>query len=86
MLVVLGGLHQMFEDLINDVDQMRKRFKPMIDIEVCPACRSTKVDSTDGIFIKGGLYIQTMVCIVCKKKWYVIYDSDLNIIEVKIGA
>jgi len=76
----------MFKDLIKDIDRVKKRFKPMLDMEVCPVCRSTKVDVTDGVFINGGLYIQTMVCVVCKKKWRVVYDSDLNIIEVKIGA
>ena len=83
MLVALGGQHQMFEDLI---EQAKKNFKHRVGTELCVACRSTKVNIIDGIFVRGGLYTQTMVCVVCKTVWTITYDSDLNIIEVKIGA
>lgn len=76
----------MFEDLVRNTAKIKRDFKATIDIEICPDCRSTKVEPIDGIFVRGGLFIQTMMCIVCKVKWSVTYDADLNIIEVKIGG
>ncbi len=76
----------MFEDIFRDTKKIKKDFKDMLDIEICPDCRSTKVDFIDGIFIRGGLFIQTMACVVCQVRWSVTYDADLNIIEVKIGG
>ena len=76
----------MFEDIVRGVEKIKQDFKSVIDIEICPACRSTKVDPVDGIFVRGGLYIQVMQCVVCKEKWSVTYDADLNIIEVKTGV
>lgn len=84
--VVLDGQHQMFKDLIKNVEQAKKNLKQRVGTEMCVACRSTKVTIVDGVFVRGGLYIQTMMCVVCKTVWIITYDSDLNIIEVKIGA
>lgn len=86
IIVVLDGRHQVFKDLIKDVDQAKKNLKQRVGTEMCVACRSTKVVVVDGVFVRGGLYIQTMMCVVCKAVWTITYDSDLNITEVKIGA
>lgn len=76
----------MFEDIVRDVEKIKRSFGVNIDVEVCPYCRSTRVDTIDGIFVRGGLFTQVMQCIVCKEKWSVTYDADLNIIEVKMGV
>ncbi len=81
--MVLDGQHQMFEDLI---EQAKKNLKQRVGTEMCVACRSTKVVMVDGVFVRSGLYIQTMMCVVCKTVWTITYDSDLNIIDIKIGA
>ncbi len=75
-----------FDDIVRDTGEIKRNFKIVIDIEICPVCRSTKVDAIDGIFVRGGMFTQIMQCVVCKEKWSVTYDADLNIIEIKIGA
>jgi transposase-like protein len=80
MTVVLGGQHQMFEDIIKKVE---KFFKKDVD-EVCPNCSSADVNTINGVFIRGGLYTQTIVCSTCKTEWSVTYGSDLNIIKIVI--
>jgi len=76
----------MFEDIVQDVGSIKKSVQSLLDVETCPSCRSTKVNPIDGVFIRAGLYIQVIQCVVCKEKWSVTYDADLNIIEVKIGV
>jgi len=72
----------MFDDIVTD----KKLIKKISLDEACPYCRSTKVDSLDGVFVRAGLYVHTVQCVVCKEKWSLTYDSDLNIIEVILGV
>ena len=86
IIAALGGQHRVYKDLIKDAEQAEENLKQKVGTGMCVACRSTKVVVVDGIFVRGGLYIQTMTCVVCKTVWTITYDSDLNRIEIKIGV
>jgi hypothetical protein len=78
----------MFEDLIGP-----KRPKTLpsdnsptasIADQVCPICGSTDIENISGGFSNSNCYFSAMICIDCRGKWTVEYDSDLNIINVDI--
>jgi len=75
----------MFDDIVTNT-RTKKEYGSENNGEICPYCKSTKVDIVDGVFVRAGIYTETVQCVVCQEKWSVVYDSDLNIIEVKLGA
>ena len=75
----------MYGDLIPDVIG-KKKLKESVEEGVCPMCGSTDVEASYGVFLSKTEYRQTMVCMVCSTQWNVIYDNDLNIIDVSTGG
>lgn len=71
----------MYGDLIPDVVS-KEKLREAAEEEVCPMCGSAEVEASYGIFISKTKYVQTMVCMVCSAEWDIIYDNDLNIIDV----
>ncbi len=72
----------MYGDLIVDKGKLKKVAKE----EVCPICGSTEIEDSYGVFISKTRYMQTMVCMACSAQWNVIYDSDLNVVDVNTGG
>ena len=75
----------MYGDLIPDVVS-KEKLKEAVEEEVCPMCGSKDVEASYGVFMSKTEYMQTMVCMVCNAQWNVIYDSDLNVIDVNTGG
>lgn len=73
----------MFEDIIRNINS-KKENKIEDAAEVCPVCKSTDVVPICGVFVSSHEYVQTMKCVVCNSKWTILYDEDLNIIDVTI--
>jgi transcription elongation factor Elf1 len=72
----------MYGDLIVD----KGKLKEAVEEEVCPMCGSTEIEDSYGVFISKTRYMQTMVCMACGSQWSVIYDNDLNIVDVSTGG
>jgi len=70
----------MYEDIIGDI---KRRLDHAKGGDVCPFCGSEEITDTYGTFVGGGLYAQSMMCIICESEWVLTLDADLNVIDVE---
>lgn len=75
----------MYGDLIPDIVN-KEKLREAAEEEVCPMCGSVDVEASYGVFISKTKYMQSMVCKACNAQWDIIYDNDLNIIDVSTGG
>ncbi len=75
----------MYGDLITDASNVKRRLSEAVMDEVCPTCGSPDIEASYGVFISRTKYMQTMVCAVCSAAWNIIYDNDLNVVDVNTG-
>lgn len=74
----------MFDDLISRKKEIETKVREYVSDESCPACESTNIQSSFGVFTSPTRYVQYMVCLDCNTTWKVTYDQDLNIIDTEI--
>lgn len=75
----------MYGDLLPDAIN-KEKLREAVEDEVCPMCGSTDTEISYGIFMSKTRYMQTMVCKSCAAQWNIIYDNDLNVVDVSTGG
>ena len=76
----------MYDDLLVDSASIKKKLNEAVKEEICPTCGSLDIEASYGVFLSRTRYMQTMVCNTCGAEWNVVYDSDLNVVDVKTGG
>jgi len=76
----------MYDDLVVNPSEVKRKLSEAVREEVCPMCGSMDIEASYGVFISKTKYMQTMVCMVCNAEWHVTYDNDLNIVDVNTGG
>jgi formate dehydrogenase maturation protein FdhE len=76
----------MYDDLVVDSLEVKRKLGEAVANEVCPICGSLDIEASQGVFVSRTRYLQTMMCMVCNAEWHVTYDSDLNVVDVDIGG
>lgn len=72
----------MFDDLIYSKGGNTYIDYSTADIK-CPSCGSEYVESSCGVFVSANRYVQCIFCMDCGFKWKVVYDQDLNVVDVE---
>lgn len=76
----------MFDDLIDNLGKMKRKINKAMKEDLCPLCGSPDIETVCGVFLSRTRYAQTMECEVCGAQWKIIYDSDLNVVDVETGG
>ena len=50
----------MYDDLVTDLSNIKRKLKEAVGAETCPNCGSTNIEASYGTFISKIRYVQTM--------------------------